>query len=145
MTTIACDGRSMAGDGREIECNTITGNAVSKVRRLDDGRIVGIAGNVTDGNAFVRWLSEGGQKPKLPNFKALVLSPDGSLTWYDAKLEGLNSEAPAAIGSGMDHALTAMDAGCSPERAVELAALRDPGTGGKITVIHLQPRAVEAA
>jgi ATP-dependent protease HslVU (ClpYQ) peptidase subunit len=44
---------------------------------------------------------------------------------------------PAAIGSGSLLALGAMEAGVSPEQAVGIAAKRDIGTGGKITVLHL--------
>ena len=37
-----------------------------------------------------------------------------------------------AIGSGADHAITAMDMGASAIGAVEMAAKRDTGTGGII-------------
>jgi 20S proteasome alpha/beta subunit len=37
-----------------------------------------------------------------------------------------------AIGSGTDHALTAMDLGCSAKKAIKMAAKRDTCTGGKI-------------
>lgn len=116
-----------------------------KVERLADGRIVGISGNAGHGRAFIRWLVEAGPKPKLGQFKALVLDLSGLVTWYNKDLEALRSETPAAIGSGMDHALSAMDAGCSPHRAVELAALRDPNTGGQITVLHLETALREVA
>lgn len=139
MTTIATDGKSMAGDGLECEGNTITGRSVVKVERLPDGRIVGVSGRFTDAIAFRRWLTEGGAKPKVGEMGALVLCPDGTVLWYDKALEPLPSEIPAAVGCGMDHALTAMDAGCAPERAVELAALRDPRTGGNISVLYLEP------
>lgn len=39
-----------------------------------------------------------------------------------------------AIGSGTDHALTAMDMGASAKKAVEIAMKRDVNTGGVIRV-----------
>ena len=39
-----------------------------------------------------------------------------------------------SIGSGSDHALTAMDMGATAEKAVEMAAQRDICTGGRIRV-----------
>lgn len=39
---------------------------------------------------------------------------------------------PYAIGSGTDHALTAMDLGCTAKEAVKMAVKRDTCTGGKI-------------
>lgn len=42
-----------------------------------------------------------------------------------------------AIGSGRDHAFTAMDMGATAYQAVELAAKRDTGTGGKIRAFTL--------
>lgn len=41
-------------------------------------------------------------------------------------------DRPYAIGSGQDHALTALDMGASALQAVEMAVKRDTGTGGKI-------------
>lgn len=42
------------------------------------------------------------------------------------------SDCPFAIGSGEDHALTAMDMGATAKEAVEFAAKRDSKTGGLI-------------
>ena len=42
-----------------------------------------------------------------------------------------------AIGSGRDHALTALDMGCTPVEAVKLAMKRDTCTGGKVKKVRL--------
>lgn len=42
-----------------------------------------------------------------------------------------------SIGSGSDHALTAVDCGCTPREAIKMAAKRDKSTGGKIRVMRL--------
>lgn len=46
-------------------------------------------------------------------------------------------DRPYAIGSGSSHAWTAMDMGATAYQAVEYAAKRDTGTGGKIRAFTL--------
>ena len=46
-------------------------------------------------------------------------------------------DRPYAIGSGQDHAWTAMDMGATAYQAVEFAAKRDTGTGGEIRAFTL--------
>ena len=46
--------------------------------------------------------------------------------------EKMDKSKFAAIGSGLDNAYTAMDMGATAMRAVEMAMMRDPFTGGKI-------------
>lgn len=138
MTTVATDGKTMAADGMAISHGTIVEHGLSKVIRLDDGTLVGTAGQRSDGDAFKAWLG-GGERPKIKKpFEALVLRPDGSCTYHcEHDLEGLTTEFPAAIGSGMDFALAAMDAGASPRRAVEISIRRSPHSGGEVTVLTL--------
>jgi len=137
MTTIACDGKSMAGDGLAARETLITVLDAIKVTRLDDGRIVGTAGEKPDTRKFRAWLQEGGTKPKLKDLAALVLHPDGRLVYHtDSDIEGTPTGLPNAIGSGCEIAIGAMLAGLSPEKAVEIAATRDVYTGGTITVFR---------
>lgn len=44
---------------------------------------------------------------------------------------------PYAIGSGRDHAFTAMDMGASAEVAIEMTKKRDLHTGGTVRTFHL--------
>lgn len=148
MTTIATDGRSMAGDGQQTHSNdVITGLGIAKVRRLPDGSIIGICGDVVDALSYIKWLECGGTKPKFTRpFEALLLSPKEGLTYrYTPSLEPVPCEAPAAIGHGMQYALAAMDCGKSPAEAVEIAARRDPYTGGKITTLRIDDDAPPTA
>jgi len=141
MTTIATDGRSMAGDGLATsQTVAITDRKMVKVWRLEDGRIVGCAGDRSDALAFRDWLN-GSERPKIvKSFEALVLNMDGTAQYFcDPRLIGDIVELPTAIGSGMSFALAAMDAGASPDQAVRIAAERDPFTGGDITVIYREP------
>lgn len=45
---------------------------------------------------------------------------------------------PASIGSGADHAITAMDMGADAKTAVKMAAKRHAGTGGRIRTYHIK-------
>ena len=139
MTTIATDGKSMAGDGLCIGNGLVHGTSVRKVFLLSDGRIVGIAGCAYTPGAFVPWLESGGDKPDLPEcFEALVLHPNGRCQSYNEKCFAMDQEVPAVTGSGGAVALGAMLAGKSPEEAVAIACLRDTGTGGTIVVERVQ-------
>lgn len=140
MTTIACDGETMAGDGQREHRGTITNRSAIKVRRLDDGSLYGTAGCVAFGDQMIEWIAKGGEKPKMEGedgFASLHLKAEGEL--YFIGPEGVPSriEAPYAVGSGMDIAIGAMHAGASPQRAVEIAAMCDPCTGGTITELSI--------
>lgn len=139
MTTIATDGKSMAGDGRGVACGTIISAQGLKVGRLSDGSLFGMAGAKEDRVPVVEWLENGGKKPKVQRLSALHLRADGSLWYFNELLNPSGADLPCAVGSGMDLAIGAMEAGASPEMAVEIAARRDPDTGGTITVLHIEP------
>lgn len=144
MTTIACDGKSMAGDGMVINrADMVCGLNTEKVARLDDGSIIGSCGDFIEIQALVAWLN-GGEKPDVSNCSALVLKPDGRVFYHEGASVGAPAELPAAIGSGAALAMGAMLAGASPGKAVMIAAERDVYTGGTITVLSIEP-AVKAA
>lgn len=137
MTTIATDGRSIAGDGLVCQGDsTIVETREVKVRKVA-GAVFGLAGKTPHMDVLAKWLkTNGSEPPKIKGSTALVLRSDGTLLQVDEE-GAITIRAPAAIGSGRDHALTAMDMGADPERAVEMAAKRDPFTGGKITALSL--------
>lgn len=128
----------MAGDGLVLQSGTIVGTRADKVWRLSDGRLLGCAGRRSDAVAFREYL-EGGDKPKIKEpFSALVLGLNRRATYHsESDLRGLETELPAAIGSGMDYALGAMDAGASAEQAVAIAGGRDGSTGGEVMALLL--------
>jgi len=135
MTTIATDGRTMAGDGRGHCRGTVITDDDRKVTRLPDGRIVGCCGSHSDASVFIDWLENGGEHPKLDeDFGALVLMKTGAVEWYSGRPRPMTPQLPTAIGSGMDMAIGAMIAGRFPGEAVAIAAQRDIYTGGRITV-----------
>jgi hypothetical protein len=146
VTTIACDGKSMAGDGLAARGSLITAFNSEKVVRLDDGRIVGTAGNKADCYKFRAWLRDGGPIPKFKDFAALVLQSDGRLSYHTEDYPaGSPTEAPNAIGTGQEIAIGAMLAGKTPAEAVTLAAMRDIHTGGVIISYDIAPSLQVAA
>ena len=139
MTTIACDGHWMAGDGQAEAQGTILATNRRKVVRLSDGSLFGSSGRSIDGDAVAKWLIDGGKRPKvLTGWCALRLHGGGRLEYLTQDLEPVSIDVPAAVGSGMDFALGAMLAGATPKQAVEIAAQRDIGTGGTITVLSIR-------
>lgn len=149
MTTIATDGRSMASDSQvQDHRDVVVDRDRPKVHRLDDGRIVGAAGNSFDADAWVAWVSTGknGDCPiQGDSFVALILNLDGSVLWVDHKGREVLTPVPCAIGSGEEIALGAMDAGVSPYRAVEIACNRDIYSGGPVRSLFLIQEPLHAA
>jgi ATP-dependent protease HslVU (ClpYQ) peptidase subunit len=141
MTTIATDGKTMAGDGQTaLAEGHVTVLTKSKLHHLPDGSVIGCAGNTVDILRAVAWLKSGreGKPPKLAEVGILQLMPDGSLFYWNEELEPHQWDVPCAIGTGGELALGAMLAGASPKKAVEIACQRDPMSGGKIS--ELRPK-----
>lgn len=148
MTTIATDGKTMAGDGLTVNGRDIVvGTSRQKVFRLDNGGIYGACGNAREVIDLMEWLNGRREKePDLKDISALVIRPDGSLVIYNDSVTCISAEAPTAIGTGSQVAMGAMAAGASPVEAVRLACERDVFSGGEITVLELHPIAkLEAA
>ena len=132
MTTIATDGKSMAGDSLS-SANGMVKAWRRKIHRAPDGRIFGCCGLSTEALKFTRYMLDGGERPILSDdFAALVLNIDGTVHWLDKELEPLNQNLPAAIGSGCELAQGAMLAGKTPREAVEIACIVDRNSGGDI-------------
>ena len=133
MTTVATDGRTMAGDSLTNAGGIVT-RLAPKVHRLPDGRIFGCSGVTVDCLKFEAYLRDGGEQPKVGDeWSALVLNTDGTVDYYDEGFIPVRYLLPAAIGSGREIALGAMYAGATPTQAVEIAAKVDTCTGGPIT------------
>jgi ATP-dependent protease HslVU (ClpYQ) peptidase subunit len=140
VTTIATDGKTMAGDGQAEACHTIICTTRAKVARLSDGSLFGSAGRGADNLAMIEWLESGmeDKRPRLKSFSGLRLFADGRLEYWSEDVDVPTPvDVPCAVGSGMDFAIGAMLCGASPEQAVAIASQRDPGTGGKIIVLRL--------
>lgn len=138
MTTIAWDrdARTLAGD----TLATAGGlpYRATKIHRLSDGRLYGGSGNAEDLFAVLHWLDQGGEKPKVTDFAALLIGTDGRCQRMESALVPFPVAEPFhAIGSGRDFAILAMRLGKSAQEAVALAAEFDIYTGGEIQALSL--------
>lgn len=114
----------------------------TKIRRLRDGSLVGMAGDTALVNALLDWEDNPTffDAPEAKeNCEVLILAPDGTIwTRYSPSMSKHRIHAPFyAIGSGRVPALAALHMGASAERAVEVAIELDTGSGGPVQVERL--------
>jgi len=138
MTTVAVRDGVMASDSASEMDGVLS--KVKKMYRAKDGSIIGLAGNIGQGIAFVRWYDKKGkgEKPDMDDAYALVLKPTGEVISFDCTLEPFPISEPfTAIGSGAQLAMAAMLAGADAKRAVQIACKIDPHSG--LGVVALKP------
>jgi ATP-dependent protease HslVU (ClpYQ) peptidase subunit len=128
MTTIAWDGKTLAGDKQTTMGNTPV--LTTKVFSLG-GVLIGACGNTCDCQAFVKWAKEGSDdRPDFTDFTGMVIHPDGTINLYDEEPNITTfSRDKWAIGSGARFALGAMAHGATAAEAVEIASQLDVYTG----------------
>lgn len=137
MTTIATDGRTMAAD-RACNGNGYLHGEVCKLRRAKDGSIIGLTGTPYAFDAFAEWFDSDRSEPfdgKDDELDILVLCPDGRVLAFNHTGRCYEAGTPACAGSGSQFAYGAMDAGADPRRAVEIATIRDHGSGCGVDVM----------
>ena len=105
------------------------------------GRLVAGVGKSTYIERFHRWVEAGmrGQAPEMGDDAiGIVIDTDGRAREFGDCGEVSTHIAPFyAWGSGMGPALGALYMGATAERAVEVAILVDPGTGGATQSLRL--------
>ena len=135
--TIACDSRVSSGD--VIESDTF-----EKWIHIENGDIMFLAGSLGDLEKFSQEFLPYKESEVYLNAVGYIVEKESNKVYrcgmhYDTKKFW---KAPVnyshASGSGMDHALTALDLGKTAKEALELAAKRDCKTGGKIHVYDIK-------
>ena len=138
MTTIVYRAGVLASNTRMSSGDWIgTGRAV-KVRRLDDGTLIGFTGNYAVASVAADQVAAGGEIPKTGDGARVIrIKSDGSIVIFedDAKHD-LSGADFYAWGSGSIPALGALYAGASAEDAVRIAMLVDPNTGGDVVSVR---------
>jgi ATP-dependent protease HslVU (ClpYQ) peptidase subunit len=141
VTTVACDGKRMASDGYISAGDVLVETNYRKVHKLEDGRILGFAGNGYNWEPVIDYFKSTAKNKKWPtisgNSSILLLEPNGRCLLYDNEGRSFERTVPVAIGSGWQFALGAMDNGASVEEAVLIASKRDLATGGTIFIEEL--------
>lgn len=137
MTTIAFDGTTLAAD--TMANSGGMRRSVSKIFKLDDGRLFGAAGEYQNVLMALEWLNKGGERPALTDdFTGLLVDLQGQCFRYEHKLyPSLIAERFTACGSGRDFAIAAMHLGKSATEAVAIAGIFDVNTGR--TVQNMTP------
>lgn len=130
MTTIAWDGKVLAGDRQRTFGGTPI--PVTKVFR-QDRYVFGCSGNSDECVLLATWLAHGmpvNDKPKCDDVGALLVRDSKLYYITSPHLLLLEIDAPFfAIGSGADYALGAMAMGADAATAVKVAAKLDVNTG----------------
>lgn len=154
MTTVVVKDNIMAADGRATIGDMIFRENIQKILNYN-GILIGGAGSLSSIKKFQKWFADTTDSTlaaedypqvniELPaelvedDFTALVLYPDGSLFQFFGCSTIIEVEQPCAIGSGMQFATAAMDAGASAEEAVRIATQRDVYSGGEIKTFELE-------
>lgn len=126
---IACDSRSTAGI-------TIVSDCVKKFITIDS-EVWFSSGSVSDIKKLID-IHSGKIKPFYISAYSIVATSNGIFArGFDRdqrRYMPYEIDYDWAIGSGTDHALTALDMGATAKQAVEIAMKRDTCTGGKIWV-----------
>ena len=142
MTTITYKAGIIAYDSRMVDTNgTITDDDCDKCIIRDDVRYF-YSGLVSQMEALICAYQKSESQEK-SNGTAIIVD-NGELFVSGIHSEDgfwkqpLKKSNPRAIGSGSDHALTAMDMGATAKEAVKWAMKRDTGTGGRIRTYKLR-------
>tara|TARA_R110001592_G_C13193003_1_gene753640 strand:+ start:82709 stop:83266 length:558 start_codon:yes stop_codon:yes gene_type:complete len=75
------------------------------------------------------------------DFIGAILCPDGVVVIHEGGGAKLIKQQPVILGSGDYFATAALDAGATPERAVEIATLRDVFSGGEVVTYQIEETA----
>ena len=146
MTTIAWDGRYLAADSMATMGNYTSPKAVQKIRQ-EGNTLYAIVGFSAWFDAWIAWHKAGADPKALPvttipagctgNF---IVIKDGICRFCGHDLPYFSvANPPDAWGSGSEFAIGAMLAGCSAERAIEIAIQADPYSGGPVQVVDTYP------
>lgn len=138
MTTIVYSNNEMAWDSRITAGGKISTDNAQK-RYTVGGRMFWCAGVVGDFQEFCDSF-ESRRVTRELEVQAFVL--DGGTLYIAGTEETRIWTSPVtdsrSIGSGSEHAITAIDCGLSPAQAIKMAAKRDTYTGGKIRTQKLK-------
>ena len=150
MTTVACDGKTMAADTLASDVWGMREKTKDKILRGKDF-LIGCSG---DSGQILRWwktvqhlcfeelLAAGYAPYEKDNDPGLVLASAGSIYRHTAGTFTRVSRPFHAVGSGRDYALAAMYLGKSASEAVALAREFDLHTGGEIITYDTLDRRV---
>lgn len=140
MTTIAYKDGVIAYDSRVSAGRTIIYDDVDKKRERDGVLFFGTGATGEISELIGAYFGEeiagecGASAFVVHGDDLMIIGYSEGKVWKSP----VRADKPYAIGSGEDHAFTALDMGASAAEAVEMAAKRDTGTGGKIRTLTIK-------
>lgn len=136
MTTLACDGNTVAADSMIASDNMIL---PCEKKLLDLGNaIAGITGSSSMLRPVVDWIIKGGDPTKYPtcnpdtHFSVLIFAKDCAVLFSQGDPYPDIRSYPCAFGSGYRFAIAAMLCDKNPSESVLLASRLDPSTNSKV-------------
>lgn len=106
---------------------------IFKVKRT----IIGMAGDATACEQFLEYV-KGGQAPEdTDELEVIILTKQGLYVCTGSITRMKVDDDFYSIGTGSQAALAAMHMGANPVKAVEIASLIDPSSGGGVDYIKL--------
>ena len=139
MTTVVFCKGILAADSQAGSSDIVLPEAIEKVWRTPRG----LAGFTGDGSFIDQartWTLTGGRRPKSSDkFTVIEVSVRGAVTVHEGTATYVQATPLGfyAWGSGRAVALGALYAGADAKRAVEIAALVDPWTGGDVIALAI--------
>lgn len=147
MTTIAYRDGILAADMQAEAAGWIVPGGTKKLFRLKDGDVVGVTGDWACLQPWVAWHTGDRREPfyDLGENSRVIRAHSKGLVIYEGK-GWFHFDGPfGAWGSGWPAAVAAMHMGADAKRAIEVAMLCDPSTGGDVQVMPVREVAVRAA
>lgn len=141
MTTIAYKDGVIAYDSRLTNYGTIISDSFNK-RITSDGVHFFPSGDYSNIAKMIEcYFNRGTPTADTDGIGAFIVDA-GQVMRAGINTEGsfwtMDAMDTEAIGTGADHALTAMDMGASAAEAVRMAAKRDSATGGRIRTFKVK-------
>jgi ATP-dependent protease HslVU (ClpYQ) peptidase subunit len=142
MTVIAWDGKTLAGD--KLACGG-TRTTVTKIARLPDGRLIGLAGSGSIARELAAWALAGEDPSNWPESAdkdeaSMIVITRGQLprVYYNRPFPMLPEDKFFAMGCGEAYAMAAMYLGHDARRGVEIACALDANCGSGIDTLTLE-------
>ena len=139
MTTVVYRDGVLCSDSQCSVSGCIQPGSMKKIWRVKN-RLVSGTGDANRIQLFLRWV-EGGMRGKAPEMgdqsDGILIESDGRVREFEGVGEVYLDAPFYAWGSGMPAALGALYMGAAAERAVEIAILVDPGSGGATQSLRL--------
>lgn len=145
MTTIVWDGYDLAAD-RKITSNEIGGvcGYAKKIVALDNGGYIAGSGDYDMITSVSEWLNGRREAPTDDHMKGsclIYVNPNNEVFCYDSSVQHPSKAFKwEAYGTGAPFAFSALHCGKTAKEAVLIASRIDVHSGGKVDVVHVNPR-----